>query len=174
MTQLAVGDPAPDFSLPADAGGSVSLHAMRGSKIVLYFYPKDDSGLCVTEAIAFNSLRIQFIKVETQIIGISPDSTASHTKFKRKRGLGLTLASDESRTVLEAYGVWKEKSLYGRRYMGVERTTVLIDAEGAIARVWRKVRVAGHAEQVLAAACALPAKASPPPASAGPTSFAKD
>jgi peroxiredoxin Q/BCP len=158
MTQLAAGDPAPDFSLPADAGGSVSLHAMRGSKIVLYFYPKDDSGLCVGEAIAFNNLRIQFIKAETQVIGISPDSTASHTKFKRKRGLRLTLASDESRTVLEAYGVWKEKSLYGRRYMGVERTTVLIDAEGAIARVWRKVRVAGHAEQVLAAARALPAK----------------
>jgi thioredoxin-dependent peroxiredoxin len=174
MTQLVEGDPAPDFSLPADAGGSISLRAMRGSKIVLYFYPKDDSGLCVDEAIAFNGLRAKFIKADTQIIGISPDSTATHSKFKRKRGLELTLASDESRSVLEAYGVWREKSLYGRRYMGVERTTVLVDAEGVIARVWRKVRVAGHAEQVLAAARALPAKASRASAPVRPTSFAKD
>jgi peroxiredoxin Q/BCP len=174
MTQLAEGDQAPDFSLPTDAGGSISLRAMRGSKIVLYFYPKDDSGLCVDEAIAFNGLRAQFIKAKTQVVGISPDSTTNHVKFKRKRGLELTLASDESRTVLEAYGVWKEKTLYGRRYMGVERTTVLIDGEGAIARLWRKVRVAGHAEQVLAAARALPAKASRPPTPAKATSFAKD
>ncbi len=174
MTQLAEGDPAPDFSLPADAGRSISLRAMRGGKIVLYFYPRDDSGLCVDEAIAFNGLRAQFINAETHVIGISPDSTTRHVKFKRKRGLELTLASDESRTVLEAYGVWKEKTLYGRRYMGVERTTVLVDAEGAIARIWRKVRVAGHAEQVLAAARALPTRTSRAPAPARPTSFAKD
>ena len=174
MTQLAEGDHAPDFSLPSDAGGPVSLRAMRGNKVVLYFYPKDDSGLCVEEAIAFNSLREQFIKINAYLIGISSDSPEKHAKFKRKRGLELTLASDESRTILEAYDVWKEKTLYGRKYMGVERTTVLVDAEGAIARIWRKVRVAGHAEQVLAAARALPAKAARPRAPVRSTSFAKD
>jgi peroxiredoxin Q/BCP len=155
MTQPEVGDLAPDFSLPAGAAEPVSLHALRGSKIVLYFYPKDDTSGCAAEAIAFNGLRAQFAQAGTQIIGISPDSIASHAKFKRKRGLDLTLASDEARTTLEAYGVWKEKSMYGRKFMGVERTTLLIDAKGAIARVWRKVRVPGHAGEVLAAARAL-------------------
>ncbi len=155
MTQLEAGDQAPDFSLPAGAAEPVSLHALRGSKIVLYFYPKDDTSGCAAEAIAFNGLRAQFAQAGTQIIGISPDSLASHAKFKRKRGLDLALASDEARTMLETYGVWKEKSMYGRKFMGVERTTMLIDAKGAIARVWRKVRVAGHAGEVLAAARAL-------------------
>jgi len=160
MTEVMAGDLAPDFSLAAGADEPITLSSLRGSKVVLYFYPKDDSGLCVAEAIAFNGLRVKFMKAGAQIIGISPDSILSHAKFKRKRGLDLTLASDESRTVLEAYGVWKEKTLYGRKYLGVERTTVLIDGEGVVARIWRKVRVAGHAEQVLAAALALPAKAS--------------
>ena len=163
MTSLAAGDAAPDFDLPADPGGSISLRALRGSKVVLYFYPRDDSGSCITEAAAFNDRRVQFIEAGAQIIGISPDSVISHAKFKRKRELVLTLASDESRTVLEAYGVWKEKSLYGRRYIGLERTTLLIDAGGVIAHIWRKVRVVGHVEQVLAAARALPANPSQPP-----------
>jgi peroxiredoxin Q/BCP len=155
MTQLEAGDRAPDFSLPTGGPEPISLHALRGSKIVLYFYPRDDTDACSAEAIAFNGLRAQFAKAGAQIIGISPDSLASHAKFKRKRGLDLALASDERRGVLEAYGVWKEKSLYGRQFMGVERTTMLIDAQGAIARIWRKVRVRGHAEEVLAAARAL-------------------
>jgi len=155
MTLLETGDQAPDFLLPTGAAETISLHALRGSKIVLYFYPKDDTSGCAAEAIAFNSLRAQFVKAGTQIIGISPDSLASHAKFKRKRGLDLALASDEAKTVLEAYGVWKEKSMFGRKFMGVERTTILIDAKGVIARIWRKVRVPGHADQVLAAARAL-------------------
>lgn len=155
MTQLEAGDQAPDFRLPAGAAEPISLHALRGSKIVLYFYPKDDTGGCTAEAIAFDGLRAQFAQAGTQIIGISPDSLASHARFKRKHRLGLALASDEAKTMLEAYGVWKEKSLYGRKYMGVERTTMLIDANGAIARIWRKVKVPGHAGEVLAAARAL-------------------
>jgi thioredoxin-dependent peroxiredoxin len=155
MTQLEAGDRAPDFSLPAGGPEPISLHALRGSKIVLYFYPKDDTDACSAEAIAFNGLRPEFAQAGAQIIGISPDSLASHAKFKRKRGLDLALASDEDRGVLEAYGVWKERSMYGRKFMGVERTTMLIDADGAIARIWRKVRVRGHAEEVLAAARAL-------------------
>jgi peroxiredoxin Q/BCP len=155
MTQLEAGGQAPDFNLPAGAAEPISLHALRGRKIVLYFYPKDDTDGCAAEAIAFNGLRAEFAQAGAQIIGISPDSLASHAKFKRKRGLDLTLASDEARTMLEAYGVWKEKSMYGRKFMGVQRTTMLIDANGAIARIWRNVRVPGHAREVLAAARAL-------------------
>lgn len=155
MTQLEMGDPAPDFRLPAGAAEPISLQALRGSKIVLYFYPRDDTPTCTAEAIAFNGLRAKFVKAGAQIIGISTDSLESHARFKRKRRLALTLASDEARAVVDAYGVWREKTLYGRKYMGVERTTVLIDANGAIARIWRKVRVRGHAEEVLAAARAL-------------------
>jgi thioredoxin-dependent peroxiredoxin len=153
--QLEAGDKAPDFNLPGDGGEALSLRKARGGKLVLYFYPKDDTEACTAEAIAFNGLRAQFAKAGTQIFGISPDSVKSHEKFKRKHGLELTLAADEGRAALEAYGVWKEKSLYGRKYMGVERTTILIDRKGAIARVWRKVRVRGHAEEVLEAARAL-------------------
>lgn len=155
MTQLEAGDQAPDFSLPAGTPHPISLHALRGSKIVLYFYPKDDTSGCTAEAIAFNGLRAQFAQAGARIIGISPDSLASHDKFKRKHGLDLALASDEAKTMLEAYGVWKEKSMYGRKYMGVERTTMLIDANGAIVRIWRNVKVPGHAEEVLKAARAL-------------------
>ena len=153
--QLQAGDPAPDFSLAAGPGETVRLHALRGRKVVLYFYPKDDTEGCTAEAIAFNALRAEFDKAQTQIIGISPDSVASHEKFKRKHDLALTLAADEAKAALEAYGVWREKAMYGRKFMGVERTTVLIDRQGRIARVWRKVRIRGHAEEVLEAARAL-------------------
>ena len=153
--QLEAGDKAPDFNLPGDGGEALSLRNAKGGKLVLYFYPKDDTEACTAEAIAFNGLRAQFAKAGTRIFGISPDSVKSHEKFKRKHGLELTLAADEGRAALEAYGVWKEKSLYGRKYMGVERSTILIDGKGAIARIWRKVRVRGHAEEVLEAARAL-------------------
>ena len=153
--QLQAGDSAPDFVLATGAGESLRLHDLRGRKVVLYFYPKDDTEGCTAEAIAFNGLRAEFDSAQTQILGLSPDSIASHEKFKRKHGLALTLAYDEAKAALEAYGVWREKSMYGRKYMGVERTTVLIDAEGRIARIWRKVRVPGHVEEVLDAARAL-------------------
>jgi peroxiredoxin Q/BCP len=153
--QLEAGDKAPDFNLPGAGGESLSLRKAKGSKLVLYFYPKDDTEACTAEAIAFNGLRAQFAEAGANVFGISPDSVKSHEKFKRKHGLALALAADEGRAALDAYGVWKEKSMYGRKYMGVERTTVLIDAKGVIARVWRKVRVRGHAEEVLAAVRAL-------------------
>ncbi len=119
---------------------------------MLYFYPQDDTQTCTAEAIAFNALRAQFAAVGAKIVGVSPDSIASHERFKKKHRLGFALAADEGHEALEAYGVWREKTLFGRNYMGVERTTVLIDAEGRIARIWRKVRTPGHAEQVLQAA----------------------
>jgi thioredoxin-dependent peroxiredoxin len=149
------GDQAPDFGLPAGGADPLNLDALKGSKVVLYFYPKDDTDGCTAEAIAFNALRTKFARAQTRIIGISPDSAASHDKFKRKHRLALTLGSDETRTMVEAYGVWREKSMFGRKYMGVERTTVLIDRQGKIARIWRKVRVNGHAQEVLEAARAL-------------------
>ncbi len=150
--KLVAGQPAPDFVLPVDGGGTVSLSGLRGSKLVLYFYPKDNTSGCTREAIDFNRLKADFEKAGAKIIGISPDSVASHGKFKKKHALDLSLAADEERTALEAYGVWVQKSMYGHKYMGVERTTVLIDADGIIARVWPKVKVPGHAEEVLAAA----------------------
>ncbi|MFJ5487528.1 peroxiredoxin [Hansschlegelia beijingensis] len=149
---LAIGSAAPDFALPVTGRGVVRLSDLRGRKIVLYFYPKDDTSGCTREAIDFNRLMPRFAACGTELIGLSPDSVASHDKFRTKYGLDLPLASDEEKQALAAYGVWVEKSLYGRRYMGVERTTVLIDAEGRVARVWRKVKVAGHAEEVLQAA----------------------
>ncbi|HYA72273.1 MAG TPA: peroxiredoxin [Roseiarcus sp.] len=155
VKNLDIGDSAPDFELPTDGGGSVSLSALKGKPIVLYFYPKDDTSGCTAEAIAFNALRRKFDAAGAVVLGMSPDSAASHAKFKRKHDLSLTLAADESRATLEAYGVWREKSMYGRKYMGVERTTFLIDADGRVARVWRKVKVPGHAEDVLAALEAL-------------------
>jgi thioredoxin-dependent peroxiredoxin len=151
----AAGDKAPDFELPGDSGGKLSLKGFAGQKLVLYFYPKDDTSGCTKEAIDFNQLKADFTKAGATIVGVSPDSVASHTKFKTKHDLGLALASDESKSMLEAYGVWVEKSMYGRKYMGVERTTFLIDPKGKIATVWNKVKVPGHAEAVLAAAKAL-------------------
>jgi len=152
---LTPGTRAPAFSLPATDGREISLDGLRGRKVVLYFYPKDDTSGCTLEAQAFQSLRGEFEAADTEIVGVSPDSLKSHDKFRAKHGLEFPLASDETKAMLEAYGVWVEKSMYGRRYMGVERTTVLIDREGRIARIWNKVKVPGHAEEVLAAARAL-------------------
>lgn len=152
---LTEGDPAPDFSLPTDGGGTLTLSGLRGRKVVLYAYPKDDTESCTKEAIAFNGLRRDFAAAGTEVIGISPDPAKRHDKFKQKYGLSFPLVADESRAMLEAYGLWVEKSMYGRKYMGVERTTFLIDADGRIARIWPKVKVVGHVEEVLAAARAL-------------------
>ncbi len=156
MTQiLEVGDTAPDFDLPTDGGGRATLSGLRGQKVVLYFYPKDDTSGCTAEAIAFNGLRDKFKAAGAVLLGVSPDSAKSHEKFKQKHGLAFPLAADETKSMLEAYGVWQEKSMYGRKYMGVERTTFLIGADGRITRVWRKVKVPGHADEVLAAARAI-------------------
>ncbi|WP_284177062.1 peroxiredoxin [Rhabdaerophilum sp. SD176] len=152
---LQAGDRAPEFSLPGDGGSTLSLATAAGRKLVLYFYPKDDTSGCTMEAKDFNALRAEFAAAGTEIIGVSPDSAASHDKFKKKYELGFALASDESKAMLEAYGVWVEKSMYGRKYMGVERTTFLIGPDGRIAKVWSKVKVPGHAAEVLAAAKAL-------------------
>lgn len=152
---LQDGDKAPVFSLARDGGGTVSLDDFKGRKLVLYAYPKDDTPGCTQEAIAFNRLRAEFAAAGTEILGISPDPVKSHDKFKAKHGLEFALAADETQQALQAYGIWVEKSMYGRSYMGVERTTFLIGADGRIARIWRKVKVPGHAEEVLAAAQAL-------------------
>lgn len=154
--KLAAGEKAPDFELPAAGGVPASLAGFKGRKLALYFYPKDDTSGCTREALDFNALKSEFERADTAILGVSPDSLAAHAKFKSKRGLDLDLASDESKATLSAYGVWTEKSMYGRKYMGVERTTVLIDRDGIIARVWSKVKVPGHAQEVLDAARALP------------------
>src|SRR6185437_11956017 len=146
------GDLAPQFDLQIDAEKRVSLKDFLGKKLALYFYPKDDTSGCTAEAIAFNALRKEFDKAGTAILGVSPDSVKSHAKFKAKHGLDLDLAADEGKAMLEAYGVWVEKSMYGRKYMGVERSTFLIGADGRIAKAWRKVKVPSHAEAVLAAA----------------------
>jgi thioredoxin-dependent peroxiredoxin len=152
---LQIGDAAPAFELPATGGAPISLAGLKGRKAVIYFYPKDDTSGCTLEAQDFQALKGEFAEAGTEVIGVSADSVASHDKFARKYGLDLTLASDESLTMLEAYGVWVEKSMYGRKYMGVERTTVLVDRDGRIARIWPKVKVPGHAAEVLAAAQAL-------------------
>ncbi len=150
-----VGDKAPSFNLPRDGSGKMSLASLKGKKLVLYFYPKDDTSGCTKEAIDFTALKAQFAKAGAEVIGVSPDAVKAHDKFVAKHKLGIALLSDESKEMLEAYGVWTEKSMYGRKYMGVERTTFLIGADGKIAQVWNKVKVPGHAEEVLAAAKAL-------------------
>ncbi|MBV9701263.1 MAG: peroxiredoxin [Methylobacteriaceae bacterium] len=149
------GEEAPNFELARDGGETLSLRQLAGKKVVLYFYPKDDTSGCTREAIDFNRLKGAFAKAEAEVIGVSADSVASHDKFKTKHDLALTLLSDPSKTLLDAYGVWVEKSMYGRTYMGVERTTVLIGKDGKIAKVWPKVSVPGHAEDVLKAVQAL-------------------
>jgi thioredoxin-dependent peroxiredoxin len=154
MTALKLGEKAPDFTVPG-TGGDIGLAGLRGRKVVLYFYPKDDTSGCTLEAQAFQAMKQDFEKAGTVIIGVSPDSLKSHEKFRSKYQLEFDLASDEAKSMLEAYGVWVEKSMYGRKYMGVERTTVLIDRDGKVARIWPKVAVPGHAEEVLAAAKAL-------------------
>ena len=152
---VEVGDKAPDFTLPSDGGGKVSLKALKGKAVVLYFYPKDDTSGCTAESCAFRDALPNFSKAMAEIIGISRDSVASHEKFKAKYGLTFPLAADEEGKVCEAYGTWVEKSMYGRKYMGIERSTFLIDAKGVVRNVWRKVKVPGHAEAVLEAAAAL-------------------
>jgi peroxiredoxin Q/BCP len=155
MTDLTAGAMAPDFSLPRNGGGTVSLSDYAGKPVVLYFYPKDDTSGCTTEAIDFSGLTAEFAKLGATVIGVSPDSVKSHDKFAAKHSLSVVLAADEEHEALEAYGVWKEKSMYGKTYMGVERSTFLIDKSGKVAEVWRKVKVPGHAEAVLKAAQAL-------------------
>ena len=148
---LKIGDTAPDFDLPTDGGGRVRLADLRGHPVVVYFYPKDDTSGCTREAQDFTALAPEFAKRGVTVIGISPDGPKSHEKFRAKYDLAVTLASDEDRSVLAAWGVWVEKSMYGRRYMGVERTTVLVDAAGKVAALWPKVKVTGHAATVLKA-----------------------
>ncbi len=155
MTHLVTGDKAPDFDLPTDGGGSVSLAGLAGRPAVLFFYPKDDTSGCTAQAVAFSQLKPEFDAAGVAVLGLSPDSPKSHDKFKGKHGLDVALASDQEKTVLQAYGVWAEKSMYGRKYMGVERTTFLLDPRGRILRVWDKVKVPGHAEEVLEAVRSL-------------------
>ena len=157
MAGLDKGSEAPDFALPRDGNGIVSLSDLRGKSVVLYFYPKDDTSGCTAESIDFSALKPEFDRLGTVVIGISPDTTKSHDKFKAKHGLSVDLVSDTEKQTLQAYGVWVEKSMYGRKYMGVERSTFLIDREGRIAEVWRKVKVPGHAKAVLEAAKELAA-----------------
>ncbi len=152
---LNVGDPAPDFTLPTDSGGTVSLAAFRGKKVIVYFYPKDDTPGCTTEACGFRDALPDFSDADAVVIGISKDSPASHDKFKTKYGLPFLLASDEEGTVVESFGSWVEKLNYGKRYMGIERSTFLIDRDGTVQAIWRKVRVDGHVAKVLEAAKAL-------------------
>ncbi len=152
---LAAGAKAPAFTLPRDGGTRVSLKDFKGKNLVLYFYPKADTPGCTKEAIEFSRLRAAFAKAETDILGVSADPVAAQDKFKAKHKLAIPLASDEAKEMLEAYGAWGEKSMYGRKFMGVIRKTFLIDGEGRIARIWPKVSVAGHAEDVLEAARAL-------------------
>ncbi len=155
MAELTIGDEAPDFRLPRNGGGDISLSDLKGKAVVLYFYPKDDTSGCTAEAIDFSALGAQFEAANTVVIGISPDSVKSHDKFAAKHSLTVMLAADEDKSALEAYGVWKEKSMYGKKYMGVERTTFLISPDGKVAKIWSKVKVLGHAQAVLDEAKAL-------------------
>lgn len=151
MAELRIGDKAPDFTLPRDGGAKLSLSDFPGQPVVLYFYPKDDTEGCTVEAISFTALAGEFEKAGAVVIGVSPDSVKQHDKFVKKHALGIALVADEERSAIEAYDVWKEKSMYGKTYMGVERTTFLIAADGTVARIWNKVKVKGHAEEVLEA-----------------------
>ncbi|MEC9342315.1 MAG: peroxiredoxin [Pseudomonadota bacterium] len=156
MNEPVEGDIAPDFTLPRDGGATFTLAEHRGKPLVLFFYPKDDTSGCTREAIEFTRAVPDFDAAGVTLAGMSPDPVATHDRFRDKHQLGIALLSDESTETLQAYGVWKEKSMYGRKYMGVERSTFLIDSDGRIARAWRKVKVPGHVEEVLAAARALP------------------
>jgi peroxiredoxin Q/BCP len=147
--ELKLGDPAPPFDLPTAGGRRVSLASLKGRQVVLYFYPKDDTPGCTLEALNFTEKARAFAAAKATVVGVSRDSPAKHEKFAAKHGLNVTLASDEDGLCCEAYGVWGEKKLYGRTFMGVERATFLIDSRGRIARIWRKVKVPGHVEEVL-------------------------
>lgn len=155
MPELKIGDVAPDFTLPTDGDGKIKLSGLRGRKVVLYFYPKDDTPGCTTESCGFNDALPKFEKLNAEIIGVSKCSVKKHDKFKAKYGFKFTLASDENGDVCERYGVWKEKSMYGKKYMGIDRSTFLIDEKGKIAAIWRNVKVPGHVEEVQKAAQSL-------------------
>ena len=148
---LNAGDPIPDFTLPIDGGGTLSLADLKGGATALYFYPKDNTSGCTKQAQAFRDSLDDFAAAGTRIVGISKDSVASHDKFKEKQNLNFTLVSDGDGTLCEAFGVWVEKSMYGKKYMGIERATFLADRDGIVRRVWRKVKVTGHAAEVLEA-----------------------
>lgn len=152
---LKPGDKAPSFKLATDGGGNISLSSLKGRPFVLYFYPKDDTSGCTKEAIDFSKNLKNFGKLNVNVVGISKDSVASHERFKTKYKLKHMLGSDHDISVAQTYGVWGEKTLYGRKYMGMERATFLVDAKGVICEIWRKVRVPGHVEAVLAAAKSL-------------------
>jgi len=155
MSALAVGDAAPDFDLAADGGGRVRLSDLSGKTVVLYLYPKDDTPGCTKEAQGFSAAAAEFAKAGAVVVGLSKDSVASHDKFKKKYDLNLHLASDPEGALIEALGSWVEKSMYGKVYFGIDRSTFLIDKAGRVARIWRKVKVPGHVEEVLAAAQAI-------------------
>ncbi|CAN1548026.1 Bcp Peroxiredoxin [Caulobacteraceae bacterium] len=151
MSEIAIGQLAPDFEMPIDGGATVALSGLKGKSVVLYFYPKDDTSGCTSQAIAFTETIDKFRALSCEVIGVSKDKVSSHDKFKAKYDLDVTLASDFGTEVCEAYGVWVEKSMYGRKYFGIERTTFLIDKNGTIINIWRKVKVPGHDEIVLKA-----------------------
>lgn len=152
MSELTIGNKAPDFTLATDGDGSVTLSALQGKKVVLFFYPKDDTGGCTKESIEFTEKKSEFDAANTIIIGLSADSAASHDAFKAKFDLGVMLAADEDLDTLKAYGVWVEKNNYGNKSMGIVRTTYLIDEAGNVAHIWPKVSVPGHVDEVLAKA----------------------
>jgi peroxiredoxin Q/BCP len=151
MSEIAIGQLAPDFEMPIDGGATVALSGLKGKSVVLYFYPKDDTSGCTSQAIAFTESIDKFRALSCEVIGVSKDKVSSHDKFKAKYDLDVTLASDFGTEVCETYGVWAEKSMYGRKYFGIERTTFLIDKNGTIINIWRKVKVPGHDETVLKA-----------------------
>ncbi len=151
MTKVSTGDTAPDFSLPTDGNGFFTLSEHKGNPVILFFYPKDDTPGCTKEAIGFSEKLADFEALGAKVVGMSPDPVKKHDKFRDKHNLTTILVSDEEKSTLEAYGVWVEKSMYGKTYMGVERTTLLIDADGKVANAWHKVKVPGHVEEVLAA-----------------------
>ena len=152
MAQLGEGEFAPDFDLPSDDGKTIGLASLKGKPVVLYFYPKADTSGCTKEAQEFNRLLRDFRKLDCEILGVSPDPVKALAKFKSKYGLAFPLLGDESHTTLKAYGVWIQKTMYGRSFLGVERSTFLIDEVGRITKLWRRVKVDGHVEEVLAAA----------------------
>ena len=152
---LNEGDVAPDFELPRDGGKTVTLSQFEGGPVVLYFYPKDDTSGCTQQAIGFSERIAAFQKAGVEVIGVSPDAVKSHDKFRDKHDLQVILLADEEKAAIDAYGVWAEKKMYGRSYMGVDRTTFLIGKDGRIKRIWRGVKVPGHVEEVLAAVKAL-------------------
>lgn len=148
MNNLEIGQNAPDFTLPSDNGGEITLSDFKGKTVILYFYPKDDTPGCTTESCAFRDTLPEFEKLDAQIIGLSKCSVKKHDKFKEKYDLNFPLASDENGEVCEAYGTWVEKSMYGKKYMGIDRSTFIIDPQGKIAAIWRKVKVTGHVDEV--------------------------